>query len=683
MTDDSNNNKQALTPTSFEPPEQRALVSDKRIPLWQLALVALALVLFYGLWFVLTASAIKIDIEPEPLRLDISGGLVVELGGNHLLRAGEYSLTAEKPGYQPLTETLLVDGEGDKRFQFSLKKLPGLLTLSSAPAGALLSLNGRSFGRTPLIEQSLESGDYNYLLSMPRYKDAEGSVEIEGMGRQQRLHLALEPLWSDVRVLSDPVGARVSVDGIDLGETTAEGFIAQIMPGKHDLRLALEGYQDWEYAIVVADNAAQTLPLATLQKRYASVQVESKPGQARVLVDGEYRGLTPLVVELRPGAPNTISVAKAGYRSVSETLRLNSGEDKALAFRLEPIVGEIVVQAEPSDALLYIDGVLRGRANQSVQLTTTSHHLEIKKDGYATHKQVVTSRAGLKQQVRVKLLTEHEAFLAQFPREIESSTGDRLRRVEPGSFAMGSERREQGRQANEVQRDIKLTRLFYIATKEVTNEAFRTFRANHSSGIVQRTSLDNDNYPVARVSWNDAVAYCNWLSQRDGLPPAYRNGKLIQPATTGYRLPTEAEWVWVTRYSGGLEERKYPWGSDMPPRARAGNFADVSAEGLVTKTLSTYNDNYAAAAPVGRFDANPLGIFDLGGNVSEWMNDTFSTQASTALEVDPLGAGDGELHVIRGSSWRHGRITELRVVYRDSGADGRDDVGFRVARYAN
>ncbi len=505
---------------------------------------------------------------------------------------------------------------------------------------------------------------------------------IEGLGRQQRLHVELEPLWSNVLLQSNPQGARVFVDEVELGKTGGEGFVAEIMPGKHDIRLALDGYQDWQYAIVVTDNQARSLPVVQLNPLYAKAKVDSKPSGARILVDGEFRGVAPLDIELRPGQSNTVSAAMAGYRSQSETVQLQSGEEKALSFRLEPIVGEIKVSAQPGDALLYIDGILRGRANQTVQLTTAQHSLEVRKSGYASHKQMITPRAGLMQEVKVKLLTEREAFLAQFPREIESSTGDRLRLVEPGSFAMGSGRREQGRQANEVQRDIKLTRLFYIATKEVTNEAFRLFRAGHSSGIVQRTTLDNDNYPVARVSWSEAIAFCNWLSQRDGLPPAYRNGQLIMPATTGYRLPTEAEWVWVARYSGGLEERKYPWGNDMPPSGKAGNYADVTAQGLVSKTLSEYNDTYAAAAPVGKFTANPLGIYDLGGNVSEWVNDVYTTQVSTSVEQDPMGVGEGELHVIRGSSWRHGRITELRVVYRDSGADGRDDVGFRIARYA-
>lgn len=682
MSDESEHNN-AVKPASFQPPEQRAAAPAKKLPRWQLALGACALVLLYGLWFVLTATAVKIDVEPLPDTLDISGGLAIELAGNHLLRPGDYTLVAEKAGYQRLEESFRVGKGADSRLQFSLQKLPGLLTLSSEPEGVQLTLNARSLGRTPLIDHSLESGSYNYLLTAPRYEDAKGELVIEGMGRQQRLHVELEPLWSNVMLKSKPEGATVYLDDQSLGVTGSEGLMIEIMPGKHDIRLALEGYQDWQHAIVITSNEAQSLPPAILQKRYASVQVESSPAGARVLVDGEYRGLAPITVELRPGESSTVSVAKAGYRTASETLSLASAEEQRLSFKLDPVVGDILVRAQPADALLYIDGILRGRANQTLQLSATQHRLEIRKEGYASHRQTVTPRAGLAQQVTVKLLTEREAFLAQFPRDIESSTGDRLRLVEPGTFSMGSDRREQGRQANEVQRDIKLTRLFYIGTKEVTNEAFRQFRTGHSSGIVQRTTLDNDNYPVARVAWSDAIAFCNWLSQRDGLPPAYRNGKLIQPATTGYRLPTEAEWAWVARYSGGLAERKYPWGNDMPPSGKAGNFADVSAQGLVSKTLSDYRDNYPAAAPVGRFDANPLGVYDLGGNVSEWVNDVLSTEIATSVEKDPTGSGEGELHVIRGSSWRHGRITELRVVYRDSGADGRDDVGFRVARYAN
>ena len=89
-------------------------------------------------------------------------------------------------------------------------------------------------------------------------------------------------------------------------------------------------------------------------------------------------------------------------------------------------------------------------------------------------------------------------------------------------------------------------------------------------------------------------------------------------------------------------------------------------------------------APVGSFAASPLGLFDLGGNAAEWVNDRYTVGITGAPEAqDPTGPPDGQYHVIRGSSWRQGGISELRLAYRDFGDSGRLDVGFRVARYAD
>ena len=77
-------------------------------------------------------------------------------------------------------------------------------------------------------------------------------------------------------------------------------------------------------------------------------------------------------------------------------------------------------------------------------------------------------------------------------------------------------------------------------------------------------------------------------------------------------------------------------------------------------------------------------IHDLGGNVSEWTNDFYSAaEAGTGTRAeDPLGARSGAARVIRGSNWAQSRATELRLAYRDFGVKGRDEVGFRIARYA-
>ena len=87
------------------------------------------------------------------------------------------------------------------------------------------------------------------------------------------------------------------------------------------------------------------------------------------------------------------------------------------------------------------------------------------------------------------------------------------------------------------------------------------------------------------------------------------------------------------------------------------------------------------SAPVGSFRPNRNGIYDLGGNVAEWTHDFYEIPKKQPV-INHLGPQNGQYHVIKGSSWMHGTLTELRLAYRDYALDGREDVGFRVARYA-
>ncbi|MDX1517229.1 MAG: SUMF1/EgtB/PvdO family nonheme iron enzyme [Woeseiaceae bacterium] len=266
--------------------------------------------------------------------------------------------------------------------------------------------------------------------------------------------------------------------------------------------------------------------------------------------------------------------------------------------------------------------------------------------------------------------------------------GGKLRRVEPGTFTMGASRSEQGRRANEVLVPVTITSPFYIGVHEVTNKEFARFEPGHDSGADVHPSLAGDNNPAANVTWQQAVRYCNWLSAREGLDPVYEERfgeyETIRPLPNGYRLPTEAEWAWALRYAQKQRAAKYSWGEEWPPRRDAGNYADRSAADLVPTVLMSYDDGYASTAPVGSFPANPLGLHDGGGNVAEWVNDfyTVPTPGLTDPVVDPLGPERGTTHVIRGSSWKHAGMTELRLSYRDYGDEPRTDVGFRIVRNA-
>ena len=345
-----------------------------------------------------------------------------------------------------------------------------------------------------------------------------------------------------------------------------------------------------------------------------------------------------------------------------------------------------MVQALPEGAQLTIDGRTVGAANQTLELPTRAHTVEIELPGHAGYRTEITPREGITQEIKVRLLTIEEARLASLKPKITSGGGQELVLLEPKPFTMGASRREPGRRANETLREVGMSRLFYLGRHEVTNQQFRRFIGDHKPKQFQDHDLDEDEQPVVEVSWAQAAAYCNWMSDLDGLPRFYlTDGDAItgfNPGATGYRLPTEAEWAWASRQTGlPAEEMRFPWGRNLPPPDRYGNFSDRAAAHLVGRVIFGYNDNYIVAAPVGTFAANAVDLFDLAGNVSEWTNDFYEIPEPEPV-TDPLGPASGEYHVIRGSSWMHGTVTELRLSFRDYGSDGRQDVGFRVARFA-
>jgi formylglycine-generating enzyme required for sulfatase activity len=156
------------------------------------------------------------------------------------------------------------------------------------------------------------------------------------------------------------------------------------------------------------------------------------------------------------------------------------------------------------------------------------------------------------------------------------------------------------------------------------------------------------------------------------------------PMTSGYRLPFEAEWSFAARQAGKSSASRYPWSGTFPPPSKSGNFADESARGLLPIVIQGYNDSFPVTAPVASFPRDPGGLFDTGGNVSEWCHDLYSPYAglSDQIEIDPTGPASGTHHVVRGSSWRDGSITELRLSYRTYSDQQRDFIGFRIARFA-
>lgn len=675
-----------IEPIAFRPTvAQRRRLSSFVRPVG-LAVTAALLISVLLVWFILTARSVSLGFDPGADSVAMEDGWpTFELGGRILAQPGEYTLVAEKAGYRRFEQIITITEEPNQEYSFTLQKLPGYLAVLSQPEGASVSIDGQARGSTPLQELELEPGTYTVSVSADNFVTHEAEITVEGGAIRQDLEIELVPNRSPVSFASSPNGAIVIVDGEEIGNTP---MTAAVAAGQRTIALKLGGYKTWQDEVAIVAGESLVLPEVSLEPADGTVTLRTSPAGANVTIDGQYRGRTPLNVALDPGTTHRINITRTGYRPSSRTLDIDAQQDLTINIVLEPVVGEVRIASTPADAQVYIDGDSRGVANQTLELAALPHTVEIRKEGYVPYRTTVTPRPGFAQEIAVVLKTLEQARIEAIPTAIKTSVGQELILIRPSVvFTMGASRREQGRRANESLRKVELSRPFYFALREVTNAEFRQFDPTHSSGMVQKFDVNADDQPAVRLTWEEAARFCNWLSEQESLPLAYETqGERVipvTPMTTGYRMPTEAEWAYAARIAGYSNPPKYPWGEEMPPPQQAGNFADRSAARLVDGTINTFRDGHPATAPVASFKPNPIGVYDLGGNVAEWVHDLYATYPDAGDEVfrDPLGPDEGLFHVIRGSSWMDGTVSELRLTYRDYGDIDRPDLGFRIARY--
>ncbi len=202
--------------------------------------------------------------------------------------------------------------------------------------------------------------------------------------------------------------------------------------------------------------------------------------------------------------------------------------------------------------------------------------------------------------------------------------------IPAGSFQMGdafNEGYNDERPVHTVYLDA-----FYMDVHEVTVGQYKQFvqatghRAPDWSHVAEYSPTDE--HPIIYVSWNDAVAYCEWI---------------------GKRLPTEAEWEYAAR--GGLDGKRFSWGNDIPHDNA--NYSDTNN-----------HDQWSNTFPVGSFTPNGYGLYDMSGNVWEWCADWYGSgyYASSPRE-NPIGPKSPSYRVIRGGSWLTPSFG-LRVAYR-------------------
>ncbi len=309
------------------------------------------------------------------------------------------------------------------------------------------------------------------------------------------------------------------------------------------------------------------------------------------------------------------------------------------------------------------------------------------------------------------LLSAQEANKPTDIKQITNSIGMKLTLIPSGEFMMGSGESAEATAAffnktygeNILTADlfkdehpkhrVRITKPFYLGTYHVTRGQFRQFVKNSGYkteaekgekpgaygwnpdkkkfGFNEKYSWRNagfeqtDEHPVVNVSWNDAVAFCQWLSKREDKT---------------YRLPTEAEWEYACR--AGTTTRYYN-GDDPETLAKVGNIADAAAKAPFpdwTWTIKA-NDGYVFTSPVGKFKPNAFGLYDMHGNAWQWCADWYDAEYHAVSPADdPPGPTTGSSRVIRGGCWYspawHCRSADR---YWDLPGIGDDGLGFRAS----
>jgi len=274
---------------------------------------------------------------------------------------------------------------------------------------------------------------------------------------------------------------------------------------------------------------------------------------------------------------------------------------------------------------------------------------------------------------------------AELPREIVADLGEgvtmKLVLIPPGQFLMGSGESPQevakAFQPHEVrarwfrfehpQHLVRFRRPFYMGAHEVTVGQFRRFvedmeyKTDSQKDPIGAVGIDpatretqwkseyswrnpgfqqTDDHPVVNVSWNDAVRFCRWLSNREGRE---------------FTLPTEAQWEYACR--AGTTTR-YACGDDPETLVCMDNVADGTAGAMFPeRNAIAAADGYVFTAPVGQFQSNAFGLYDMHGNVWEWCADWYeSTYYRNSPKDNPPGPKSGRGRVLRGGSWLSGPV---------------------------
>jgi hypothetical protein len=494
----------------------------------------------------------------------------------------------------------------------------GAVVIESDPPGAMVVLEGRML-RTPARFAEIRSGGHHARVMMPGYDPVDLPLRVEPGGETRPPTVMLHRSIGGMRVESEPPGCEVEI--FAAGEAVKKGSapteFSDLPTGSYEVVMRHEGSEKR------ASFDVKSGEMTPVSFRFGSGKflITSTPPGAEILADGKVVGVAPCEAVL-PEGEHRLTARYRGWPAQERIVEARSGPESGIAFAFP--FGSAKITSAPAGAAVFLDGKEIGHTPLLIEdLEPGERRYTLKLEGFRNAHVVTTVKPG------------EQAFAgARFERKPVPQRG------EPWENSLGMRFAPVG----DLLVSVWPTRVRdYQAFCEATGRA--------------RLPVDfpqDETHPVVRVNHEDAAAFCQWLTESEQKSDSIEDSQV-------YRLPTDAEWsiaAGIVDEPGATPEerdgrvRDFAWGRTWPPPPRSGNFSDTSVKRQ--EFIKGYTDGFPQTSPVGSFPPNRLGLFDMTGNVWQWVADSY--------ERHPQRRDWG---VLRGGSWGTHKPEEFRLGYRD------------------
>lgn len=563
----------------------------------------------------------------------------------------------------------VANGYEKKSFEFNhydnirlikLNEIPSQITFSSNIKNFLLYEDGKEVKNKTL---KLYKGEYSYILESDGYFDIEYNLKVDKYNSNLLIPVTFKPINKVVSINTTPSNADIYINKNLVGVSPMSLRVdKKITP----IRIVKNGHQSKDFVIYAKDNLDELLTL-NLDKNENTTSIESYPDEALIFINNEYKGITPKGVTISKG--DTLALKKEGY---IDNLEVVENINNKISVKLKPDYANVSINSSPSSEV-YIFNSSIGTTPITTKLIKSDTVISFKKDGYIT--KILNLKITNDMDLNENLKTIKQDAIDKSSINKINSINMNLVLFNPGRIVTGSDKRESRRQINEVRRNIVLSKHFYVSDSLVTKAQFGLYAKQTNNSLE----------PIGDISWINAIRFCNWLSKKESLEPAYTindNEVIFNNNSIGYRLLSEAEWEYIAK-SNLPNGQLYSWGFEKTISGKPGNLADESAKSKFSQYIQNYDDGYIEVSPIKSFKPNQNGIYDITGNLSEWVYDYYSTEITDISKeyIDYFGPSYGVSRVIKGSNYKSTTASQLGLSYRGYSSSKNDVIGFRIARW--